>query len=87
MKSLHFKPMKSMKKDEKLKKYRRIGMKAVKDKEGLEKIIDTWNNSAKNLYRLIDSGMSSTCKIGLGYEIKSGSEILSYEEEMESVEN
>ncbi|GKE70559.1 ribonuclease H-like domain-containing protein, partial [Tanacetum coccineum] len=43
-------------KDEKLKKYRRIGMKA--------------------------SDMSSSSKIGLGYEIKSNDEVLSYEEEM-----
>ncbi|GKB06223.1 hypothetical protein Tco_0834456 [Tanacetum coccineum] len=32
--------------------------------------------------RLINSGMSSSSKIGLGYEIKSNDEVLSYEEEM-----
>ena len=69
-------------KDEKLKRYRRIGMKAVKDKESLQSIVDKWENSSKNLFRLIDSGMSSTSKLGLGYEIKSNSEVLSYEEEM-----
>ncbi|GJT98145.1 ribonuclease H-like domain-containing protein [Tanacetum coccineum] len=36
-------------KDEKLKKYRRIGMKAVKEKEQLQKIVDSWKNSSKNL--------------------------------------
>ncbi|GKB37596.1 hypothetical protein Tco_0882538 [Tanacetum coccineum] len=66
-------------KDEKLKKYRRIGMKAVKEKEQLQKTLDSWKDSSKNLWRLINSGMSS---IGLGYEIKSNNEVLSYEEEM-----
>ncbi|GKE56390.1 hypothetical protein Tco_1495575 [Tanacetum coccineum] len=61
-------------KDQKLKKYRRIGMKVVKEKEQLQKTLDSW--------RLINSGMSSSSKIGLGYEIKSNDEVLSYEEEM-----
>lgn len=38
----------------------------------------------KNLFRLIDSGMSSNSKVGLGYEIKSNNEVLSYKEEMEN---
>ncbi|GJU16693.1 hypothetical protein Tco_1144659 [Tanacetum coccineum] len=67
---------------EKLKKYRRIGMKAVKEKEQLQKTLDSWKDSSKNLWRLINSGMSSSSKIGLGYEIKSDNEVLSYEEEM-----
>ncbi|GJV59662.1 hypothetical protein Tco_1465762 [Tanacetum coccineum] len=61
-------------KDEKLKRYRRIGMKAVKEKEQLQKTVDSWKDSSKNLWRLINSGMSSTSKIGLGYEIKSNDE-------------
>ncbi|GJY10814.1 ribonuclease H-like domain-containing protein [Tanacetum coccineum] len=69
-------------KDEKLRKYRRIGMKAVKEKEQLQKIVDSWKDSSKNLWRLINSGMSSNSKVGLGYEITSNSEVLSYEEEM-----
>ncbi|GJX97003.1 ribonuclease H-like domain-containing protein, partial [Tanacetum coccineum] len=69
-------------KDEKLKRYRRIGMKAVKEKEQLQKIVDSWKDSSKNLWRLIDSGMSSTSKIGLGCEIQSNNEVLSNEEEM-----
>ncbi|GJT99751.1 putative ribonuclease H-like domain-containing protein [Tanacetum coccineum] len=69
-------------KDEKLKKYRRIGMKAVKEKEQLQKTVDSWKDSSKNLWKLVDSGMSSTSKVGLGYEIKSNDEVLSYEEEM-----
>ncbi|GKA86572.1 putative ribonuclease H-like domain-containing protein [Tanacetum coccineum] len=64
------------------KRYRRIGMKAVKDKEQLQKTVDSWNNSSKNLWRLINSGMSSNDKLGLGFEIKSNDEVLSYEEEM-----
>ncbi|GKD05855.1 hypothetical protein Tco_1180829, partial [Tanacetum coccineum] len=58
-------------KDEKLKKYRRIGMKAVKEKEQLQKTADSWNNSSKNLWKLVDSGMTSNSKVGLGYEIQS----------------
>ncbi|GJW35570.1 ribonuclease H-like domain-containing protein [Tanacetum coccineum] len=69
-------------KDEKLKKYRRIGMKAVKEKEQLQKTVDSWKNSSKNLWKLVDSGMTSNSKIGLGYEIQSNNEVLSYEEEM-----
>ncbi|GJZ98597.1 putative ribonuclease H-like domain-containing protein [Tanacetum coccineum] len=69
-------------KDEKLKRYRRIGMKAVKEKEQFQKTVDSWKDSSKNLWRLIDSGMSSNSKLGLGYEIKSNNKVLSYEEEM-----
>ncbi|GJU42754.1 hypothetical protein Tco_1195711 [Tanacetum coccineum] len=39
-------------KDEKLKKYRRIRMKAVKEKEQLQKTLDSWKDSSKNLWRL-----------------------------------
>ncbi|GJS04798.1 ribonuclease H-like domain-containing protein [Tanacetum coccineum] len=69
-------------KDKKLKKYRRIGMKAVKERDELQKIVNKWQNSAKSLYKLIDSSMTSTSKIGLGYGIHSNDEVLSYEEEM-----
>ncbi|GJW33426.1 ribonuclease H-like domain-containing protein, partial [Tanacetum coccineum] len=69
-------------KDEKLKIYRRIGMKAVKEKEQLQKTLDSWKNSSKNLWKLVDSGMTSNSKVGLGYEIQSNKEVLSYEEEM-----
>ncbi|GJY39687.1 hypothetical protein Tco_0426051 [Tanacetum coccineum] len=44
--------------------------------------VDSWKDSSKNLWKLVDSGMSSTSKVGLGYEIKSNDEVLSYEEEM-----
>ncbi|GJR52723.1 reverse transcriptase domain-containing protein [Tanacetum coccineum] len=60
----------------------RIGMKAVKEKEQLQKIVDSWKNSSKNLWKLVDSGMTSNSKVGLGYEIQSNNEVLSYEEEM-----
>ncbi|GJR01728.1 ribonuclease H-like domain-containing protein [Tanacetum coccineum] len=71
-------------KDEKLKRYRRIGMRAVKEKEQLQKTVDSWKDSSKNLWRLINSGMSSNDKLGLGFEIQSNDEVLSYEEEMNS---
>ncbi|GKD60358.1 hypothetical protein Tco_1297867 [Tanacetum coccineum] len=58
------------------------GMKAVKEKEHLQKTLDSWKDSFKNLWRLINSGMSSNNKLGLGYEIQSNNEVLSYEEEM-----
>ncbi|GKC37311.1 putative ribonuclease H-like domain-containing protein, partial [Tanacetum coccineum] len=69
-------------KDEKLKRYRRIGMKAVKEKEQLHKTLDSWKDSSKNLWRLINSGLSLNSKVGLGFEIQSNNEVLSYEEEM-----
>ncbi|GJW46233.1 hypothetical protein Tco_0077879 [Tanacetum coccineum] len=76
-------------KDEKLKRYRRIGMKAVKEKEQLQKIVDSWKDSSKNLWRLtcfffflfFMAGVSNS-KVGLGFEIQSNNEVLSYEEEM-----
>ncbi|GJW62927.1 hypothetical protein Tco_0114811 [Tanacetum coccineum] len=69
-------------KDEKLKRYRRIGMKAVKEKEQLQKTVDSWKDSSKNLWRLINYGMNSNDKLGLGFETQSNDEVLSYEEEM-----
>ncbi|GKA76685.1 hypothetical protein Tco_0783146 [Tanacetum coccineum] len=51
---------------EKLKRYRRIGMKAVKEKEQLQNTVDSWKDSSKNLWRLIIYGMSSNDKLGLG---------------------
>ncbi|GJU65765.1 putative ribonuclease H-like domain-containing protein [Tanacetum coccineum] len=50
-------------------------MKAVKDKDALQQIFDSWSASSKNLWKLIDCGMSSTVKIGLGYGIKSNAEV------------
>ncbi|GJV79860.1 putative ribonuclease H-like domain-containing protein [Tanacetum coccineum] len=40
----------------------------------MQKIVDSWKDSSKNLWKLVDSGMSSTSKVGLGYEIKSNDE-------------
>ncbi|GJT90319.1 hypothetical protein Tco_1079164 [Tanacetum coccineum] len=53
---LHFQANQIFEKDEKLKKYRRIGMKAVKDKDALQKIVDSWFASSKNLWKLIEEG-------------------------------
>ncbi|GJY35170.1 hypothetical protein Tco_0420548 [Tanacetum coccineum] len=58
-KKLTFQANEIYEKDEKLKRYRRIGMKVVKEKEQLQKTLDTWKDSSKNLWRLINSGMSS----------------------------
>ncbi|GJU33481.1 hypothetical protein Tco_1181835 [Tanacetum coccineum] len=55
-------------------------MKAVKEKE--QKTVDSWKDSSKNLWKLVNSGMSSNSKVGLGYGIKSNNEVLSYKEEM-----
>ncbi|GJU21642.1 ribonuclease H-like domain-containing protein [Tanacetum coccineum] len=79
---LTFQANKIYAKDEKLKKYRRIGIKDVKEKKQLQKIVDSWKNSFKNLWKLVDSGMASNSKVGLGYEIQSNNEVLSYVEEM-----
>ncbi|GKC11150.1 hypothetical protein Tco_1007932 [Tanacetum coccineum] len=57
-------------------------MKAVKEKEQLQKTLDSWKDSFNNLWRLINSGMSSNSKVGLGFEIQSNNEVLNYEEEM-----
>ncbi|GJZ54451.1 putative ribonuclease H-like domain-containing protein [Tanacetum coccineum] len=45
------------KKDEKLKRYRRIGMKAVKEKEQLQKTLDSWKDSSKNLCDYFNAGI------------------------------
>ncbi|GJZ75537.1 putative ribonuclease H-like domain-containing protein [Tanacetum coccineum] len=42
-------------KNEKLKRYRRVGMKAVKEKEQLQKTFDSWSDSSKNLWMIINS--------------------------------
>ncbi|GKB35291.1 hypothetical protein Tco_0880233, partial [Tanacetum coccineum] len=81
--NLYFQANQIFEKDEKLKKYRRIGMKAVKDKDVLQKIVDSWSASSKNLWKLVNCGMSSTVKIGLRYSVKSNAEVLGYEEEMD----
>ncbi|GKA07331.1 hypothetical protein Tco_0686555, partial [Tanacetum coccineum] len=59
-----------------------IGMRVVKEKEQLQKTVDSWKDSSKNLWRLINSGMSSNDKLGLGFKIQPNNEVLSYEEEM-----
>ncbi|GJS22999.1 hypothetical protein Tco_0451631 [Tanacetum coccineum] len=41
-----------------------------------------WKDSSKNLWRLINSGMSSNSKVSLGFEIQLNNEVLSYEEEI-----
>ncbi|GJU22566.1 hypothetical protein Tco_1155908 [Tanacetum coccineum] len=55
---------------------------AVKKGRKLQKIVDSWKDSSKNLWKLVNSGMTSNSKVGLGYGIKSNNEVLSSEEEM-----
>ncbi|GKG35235.1 hypothetical protein Tco_0440389, partial [Tanacetum coccineum] len=43
-------------------------MKAVKDKDALQQIFDSWSASSKNLWKLIECGMSSTVKIEVEYK-------------------
>ncbi|GJR90204.1 putative ribonuclease H-like domain-containing protein [Tanacetum coccineum] len=46
--------------------------------------IVNWGEHIERQKKLVDFSMSSTSKVGLGYEIKSNDEVLSYEEEMNS---
>ncbi|GJS01823.1 putative ribonuclease H-like domain-containing protein [Tanacetum coccineum] len=62
--------------DEKLKKYRRRGMKAVKEKEQLQKIVDSWKNSFKNLWKLVDSGSSTQEHGGQRFQMSSIGELI-----------
>ncbi|GJR48224.1 putative ribonuclease H-like domain-containing protein [Tanacetum coccineum] len=56
---------------------------SCKERNNCRKTLDSWKDSSKNsLDELINSGMSSNNKLGLGYEIQSNNEVLSYEEEM-----
>ncbi|GJX67665.1 hypothetical protein Tco_0303392 [Tanacetum coccineum] len=64
------------------KKLVNVSMSQHWEKAQLQKIVDSWKDSSKNRWKLVNSGMSSTSKVGLGYEIKSNDEVLSYEEEM-----
>ncbi|GJW62945.1 putative ribonuclease H-like domain-containing protein [Tanacetum coccineum] len=66
-----------------LKDIRRIGMKSCSNRQGtIAENIRFMEVSSKNLWRLINSGMSSNSKVGLGYGITSNKEVLSYEEEI-----
>ncbi|GJU77913.1 hypothetical protein Tco_1274983 [Tanacetum coccineum] len=58
-------------KDEKLKGYRRIGMKAVKEKEQLQKILDSWKDFFPRTIEIINSGMSSDRKDWLRWRLYS----------------
>ncbi|GJS15693.1 ribonuclease H-like domain-containing protein [Tanacetum coccineum] len=69
-------------KDEKLKKYRRIGMKAVKEKEQLQKTVDSWKDSSKNLWKLVNSGMTGSFGNPSEHSIEFESEIISVPKEV-----
>ncbi|GJY09644.1 hypothetical protein Tco_0377829 [Tanacetum coccineum] len=76
--------MKYMKRSKSLKDIRRKNRhESCKRKEQLQKNIRIHGKiSSKKFWRLINSGMSSNSKVGLGYEIQSNNEVLSYEEEI-----
>ncbi|GKB68441.1 ribonuclease H-like domain-containing protein [Tanacetum coccineum] len=56
-------------KDEKLKKYRRIGIKAVKENEQLQKTLDLWKDSSKNQDSTGSIGTSSVHSVDFESEI------------------
>ncbi|GKF76595.1 hypothetical protein Tco_0229065 [Tanacetum coccineum] len=56
--------------------------KAQKEKDDLEVKIDKWNNSSKNLGKIINYSMSASDKFGLGYGDYKYSGNLSYENEV-----
>nr|GEV16722.1 reverse transcriptase domain-containing protein [Tanacetum cinerariifolium] len=56
--------------------------KALKEKEELKTKVETWQNSSKNLSRLLNTQMSANDKFGLGYGDYRYGSILSYENEV-----
>ncbi|GJV64954.1 putative ribonuclease H-like domain-containing protein [Tanacetum coccineum] len=59
-----------------------IGENIQKLKRQIHALMAIWLKLWRNLWRLINSGMSSNSKVGFGFEIQSNNEVLSYEEEM-----
>nr|GEU65650.1 hypothetical protein [Tanacetum cinerariifolium] len=55
---------------------------ALKEKEDLQTKVENWQNSSKNLNRLLNTQMSANDKFGLGYEDYRYGSILSYENEV-----
>nr|GEV50177.1 putative ribonuclease H-like domain-containing protein [Tanacetum cinerariifolium] len=55
--------------------------KALKEKEDLKTKVENWQNSSKNLNRLLNTQMSANDKFGLGYGDYRYGSILSYENE------
>nr|GFB71785.1 hypothetical protein [Tanacetum cinerariifolium] len=59
--------------------HKKLLAKSLKEKEDLKTKVENWQNSSKNLNRLLNTQMSTNDKFGLGYgDYKYGS-ILSYE--------
>ncbi|GJV16157.1 hypothetical protein Tco_1361480 [Tanacetum coccineum] len=66
--------------------HKKLLAKAQKEKDDLEVIVDKWNQSSKNLGKIVNHHMSARDKFGLGYGDYRYSGILSYENEvMQSV--
>nr|GEZ92029.1 ribonuclease H-like domain-containing protein [Tanacetum cinerariifolium] len=62
--------------------HKKLLVEALKEKEDLKTKFENWQNSSKNLSRLLNIQMSTNDKFGLGYKDKKYGSILSYENEV-----
>nr|GEW77155.1 protein FAR1-related sequence 5-like [Tanacetum cinerariifolium] len=62
--------------------HKKLLAEALKEKEDLKTKIKNWQNSSKNLSRLLNTQMSANDKFGLGYGDSRYGSILSYENEV-----
>nr|GEX90689.1 hypothetical protein [Tanacetum cinerariifolium] len=62
--------------------HKKLLAEALKEKEDLKSKFENWQNSSKNLNRLLNIQMSANDKFGLGYEDYRYGTILSYENEV-----
>ncbi|GKF99143.1 hypothetical protein Tco_0297926, partial [Tanacetum coccineum] len=62
--------------------HKKLLAEAQKEKDVLKAIVEKWQNSSKNLGKLLNSQMSAYDKFGLGYGDHKYNGILSYENEV-----
>nr|GEV10485.1 hypothetical protein [Tanacetum cinerariifolium] len=62
--------------------HKKLLAEALKEKEDLKTKFENWQNSSKNLSRLLNTQMSANDKFGLGYRDYKYGSILSYENEV-----
>nr|GEV32107.1 ribonuclease H-like domain-containing protein [Tanacetum cinerariifolium] len=62
--------------------HKKLLAEALKEKEDLKTKVENWQNSSKNLNRLLNTQMSANDKFGLGYGDYRYGSILSYENEV-----
>nr|GEX88463.1 ribonuclease H-like domain-containing protein [Tanacetum cinerariifolium] len=62
--------------------HKKLLAEALKEKEDLKTKVENWQNSSKNLSRLLNTQMSANDKFRLGYEDYKYGSILSYENEV-----